>query len=64
MPIHETLPLLLAAPTAAVSLASGIYGFRTSWNAKTSKGDLAAEQAKTNREARHQAARDSMRPND
>ena len=62
-PIHEVLPLLLAAPTAAVAAWSGITGYNMSMNPKTSHGDAAAEQAKTGREARHQAARDSANPN-
>jgi len=57
MPIHETLPLLIGAAIAPISLASGIYGYRTSWNARTSKGDLAAEEAQKAREERHDAAR-------
>ena len=57
MPIHDTLPLLIGAGVAPLNLAAGIYGFRTSWNAKTSKGDIAAEEAQKAREERHNAAR-------
>jgi len=59
-PVHEVLPLLLAAPTTAAAAYFGITGFKKSLNPKTYWGDEAAEQAKTNREARHQAARDEQ----
>lgn len=62
-PIHELMPLLLAAPTAAVAAWSGITGYKMSANPKTEAGDSAAEQARANREVRHQAARDSVNPN-
>jgi len=51
------VPLLLALPTAAASAYFGYTGFKMSLNPKTAAGDEAAEQAKTNREARHQAVR-------
>jgi hypothetical protein len=61
-PVHEVLPLLLAVPTASAAAYFGITGYK-SMNPKTAQGDNAAEQAKNNREARHQAARDSANPN-
>jgi len=49
------VPLLLAAPTAAVAAWSGITGFKMSMNPKTANGDAAAQQAKDAREARRLA---------
>jgi len=54
------IPLLLSMPLSASAAYFGITGYKMTMNPKTSKGDLAAEQAKTNREARHQAARDAQ----
>jgi len=53
------IPLLLSLPLSASAAYFGITGYKTSMNPKTANGDAAAEQAKTNREARHQAARDA-----
>ena len=54
-PIHEVLPLILAVPTAAVSVWSGISGYNMTMNTKTAHGDAAAQPAKDAREARRQA---------
>lgn len=55
MAAHEVLPLILAAPTAAVAAWSGITAVKMSFNPKTAHGDAAAQQAKDAREARRQA---------
>jgi hypothetical protein len=51
------LPLLMAVPLAATTAWAGISAAKMSRNPKTAAGDEAAEQAKADREARHQAVR-------
>jgi hypothetical protein len=51
------IPLLMAMPLTAVGAWAGIGAAKLSRNPKTAAGDEAAEQAKADREARHQAVR-------